>query len=197
MTAQHFKNMESGTKLTLSIVIIVWTGIFTQMSFAQDTSIDNSIAPTQAVEAWREDLLFLADQIEQLHPDPYHGTSRVDFERALGESYNRLADLTDDQVIVELMRLFGLLANSGKEGHSGVYPQSVFGMLPLLLYRFDDGWFVIEANDQHADLVGGRVTALGGTPVEDVVQAVSPLVAADNDTNLLRPRSCVLVTRIR
>jgi len=165
------------------IFFLAFFNPFIQNSFAQINS--SSIPQNSRVAAWEEDLLFLIKQIELIHPNPYHGLSRSEFQQAYTELNESLSNLEDDQIIVEMMRLFGMLASSGKEGHSGLYPQLVFGMVPIYLYQFEDGWFIVDANEDHADLIGARVNALGGTPIDDVVKAISPLIATDNDTNLL------------
>ena len=55
------------------------------------------------VEAWSEDLFFLVERFDALHPTPYHGVPREEFEETVSVLYERLPELTDDQVIVELM----------------------------------------------------------------------------------------------
>ena len=154
--------------------------IFLAQACSELVSSDESM-----VEDWREDLSYLVQQIEQIHPNLYHSLNRDDFQESYNDLYNKIPTLTEDQVIVEVMELIGLFAQSGKEGHSGVYPQAIFGMLPILLYNFEDGWFIVDANAKHSDLIGAQVLALGGTPIDEVVQALSPLIATDNDTNLL------------
>lgn len=169
--------------LSTLFIIFFSNCLFSQFSYSQ---IDNSsLSLSSNIQAWEEDLQFLVTQIEQIHPNPYHGINQAEFQQAYEELYENLPQLTDDQIIVELMRLFGLLSNSGKEGHSGVNPQLIFEMLPIYLYRFEDGWFVMNASEEYNELIGARVDALAGVPIADVVEAVSPLVAKDNDTNLI------------
>ena len=51
------------------------------------------------------------------------------------------------------------------------------GILPLQLYLFPDGLYVVGAMAPHSSLIGSRVTAIGGNPVDEVVRAAAPLVA--------------------
>jgi len=139
----------------------------------------------ERVDAWSEDLFFLVEEIDRLHPTPYHGVSQEEFEEAVSLVYERIPDLTDDQVTVELMRLFGLHGRGGKEGHCGLYPFGTFGSWPVRPYAFEEGWFVVEADAAHEDLIGARFVAIEGTPMKEVVAAVTPLSTKDNDTNLL------------
>ncbi len=137
-------------------------------------------------EAWADDLFFLVAELERLHPAPYHAVSQVEFEEAVSLVYDQIPDLTDDQIVLELMRLLGLHGSAGKEGHCGVWPGSSFGVLPIQLYGFDEGWYIVDVDSEdHASLVGARVVGIEGTPMKDVVEAVTPLISCDNETNLL------------
>ena len=134
-------------------------------------------------EAWGEDLVYLYERLQELHPDPFHSTSREEFEAALDELYGRFPELTDDQAVVELMRFVALLSRDGRDGHSGLWPIATFHSLPVRVYRFSDGWFVFQARDE--SLVGRRLVALDGTPVEEACARIRPLLTRDNDTHIL------------
>jgi hypothetical protein len=137
----------------------------------------------ERVELWTEDVLHLVEAMERMHPDLYFGVSREEFGAAVDGLLGRLAKLSDDEVAVEVMRLVALVARGGRDGHTAAF-SSAFHVLPLQLYAFDDGWFVVEADAPRADLVGARLVAVGGKPIEEVARAVAPLVTRDNDSNL-------------
>lgn len=130
-----------------------------------------------------EDVLHVVDELERLHPDPYFGVPREEFEAAVDGLLGRLEELSDDQVIVELMRLVALIARSGRDGHSGLQPGAAFHYLPVQLRRFSDGWFVVASGER--ELVGGRLVSVEGHPIEEVCRAIAPLFTRDNDTDLL------------
>ncbi len=135
------------------------------------------------VAEWCEDLLSLVDAMTAQHPDLFYSVSREEFEDAVGALYDGVADMHDDEVLVECMRLFALVSRGGKDGHSGIAPGQAAPRLPLRLYRFSDGWFVVGAATEHAQLVGARVDAIAGTPIEQAAELVRGIVSADNDMN--------------
>lgn len=135
------------------------------------------------VEAWSEDLMFLYDQIQALHPDPHHCTAPEEFDAAFDALHQALPELTDDQVTVELMRFMALLSSGGKDGHSMLSPARSFHSLPVVLYRFSDGWFVIAARDP--ELLGARLVEIEGTPIETACDRIRPLLNHDSDSDLL------------
>jgi hypothetical protein len=132
------------------------------------------------------DIRNLVTEIEQRHPNPYHSVSREEFRRAADELASRAPSLRRDQVIVGVMRLTAMLGE--RDGHSGVFPLSPiqgqrFSVYPFRLYRFPDGFYVVRAQDP--SLVGARITAIGGVPIDEVEARVRPLITRDNDWTVL------------
>lgn len=52
--------------------------------------------------------------------------------------------------------------------------------LPLLTYDFADGQYVIAAAPSHAQLLGARVVAVNGVPIQQVVERIAPIISRDN-----------------
>jgi Peptidase family S41 len=128
----------------------------------------------------------LVTELEQRHPNPYHAVSREDFHRAADDLAQRAPGLRRSEQIVGVMRLLAMLGE--RDGHTGVHPLSPvegqrLSAYPLRLYRFPEGLHVVRAEDP--SLVGARVTAIGGLPINDVEARVRPLVTRDNDWTVL------------
>lgn len=132
------------------------------------------------------DIRNLVAELEEQHPNPYHAVSREDFHHAANDLANRSPSLRRDQLVVGVMRLMAMLGE--RDGHSGVHPLSPLPgqnlrAYPLRLYRFPDGLYVARALD--ASLVGARVTAIGGVPIDVVEARVRPLITRDNEWTVL------------
>ena len=131
------------------------------------------------------DVRTLVAELERLHPQPYHAVSREAFHRAADDLAARAPGLRRNQLLVETMRLIALLGE--REGHSGIFPLDPshridLNAYPWRLWRFPDGYYVIQAADR--SLVGSRLTAVAGLPVTEVETRVRPLVTRDNDSSL-------------
>jgi hypothetical protein len=131
------------------------------------------------------DVRTLVAELERIHPDPYHSISRADFHRAADDLAARAPGLGRPELVVETMRLVALLGE--REGHSGLFPTYGGHRIPLhvfpwRLWRFPEGYFVIQATDR--SLVGARVDAVAGLPINDVEARLRPLVTRDNDLSL-------------
>lgn len=140
----------------------------------------------------------LVTELEQRHPNPYHAVSREDFHRAAEDLAARAPRLTRSEQVVGVMRLMAMLGE--RDGHSGVHPLSPIGgqrlsAYPLRLYRFPEGLYVVQAEDR--TLIGARIAAIGGIPVEEVEARVRPLITRDNEWTVLdRLPSFVVVAEV-
>lgn len=130
-------------------------------------------------EGWRYDLAFFTAEAERMHYNPWRRTTREDFHAAVAQLHERIPDLSDDQIVVELQKLACMLG----DGHSGVALDTKLTPvtpLPVAFYLFKDGLFVIDADDQHRDLIGSRVENIGGVPTDEVFVLLRQIVSHDN-----------------
>lgn len=156
--------------------------LFAALALTGCSSGERSAGPTTTGKA-AADVSYLVQRIEEIHPDPWHAISEADFKAAAMSLEGEIDGLNPDEQLVELMRLTALLGE--RDGHSGIFPldaahERTSHLYPLRLYEFSDGIFVVDAIDQ-PELVGARVVSIAGRPVEEVLDAVRPLVPADNE----------------
>jgi hypothetical protein len=102
---------------------------------------------------------------------------------------------TDDEVMVGMLRIVAQVSAAGRDGHTGAFiwgTDSAYPVhsLPLRLWIFADGLYVVDALPPYEELIGSRIEAIAGRPIEEVQAAIEPLVPRDNDETviLLTPR---------
>jgi hypothetical protein len=129
----------------------------------------------------------LLDARDTVHPNGWHGMPRAEWIAVADAVKAKAATLTDDQALVELVRLAAMPSWNGRDGHTGIFlpPGSGIHPYPVLLWRFSDGLVITAARAPYEDLVGSRITAIGGRPIADVMRLVEPLSPRDNPSNLL------------
>jgi hypothetical protein len=142
-----------------------------------------------------DDVRSLHAEMERLHPNLCHSTSREAFRAFVADVVERAPRLSRDELLVEVMRLAALPGE--REGHAGVLPldelhRTRLRLYPLRLYRFADGLFVVRAIDR--GLVGSRVVAVEGVPVAEVEAKVRPLSNRDNELSLIARLPFYLLT---
>jgi len=132
-------------------------------------------------EGWRSDLELLLRHVKRKAYDPFRLHPESDFDRIVSEASRRVSDLSDAHIVVEMMKLLALLG----DGHAGIDMARERGDLrqgiPVLLYLFQEGLFIISATPEHEDLLGARVLRFGGRDVEETLGALLPILSRDND----------------
>lgn len=136
---------------------------------------------------WSADIDALLDARDHVHPDGWHGMKRADWVVAADAVKARVPTMTDDQALVELVRLAAMPSWNGRDGHTGIFltPGSGIHPYPVRLWRFSDGLVITAARAPYEELVGSRVTAIGGRPIDDVMRLAEPLSPRDNASSLL------------
>jgi hypothetical protein len=132
------------------------------------------------VKGWQGDIDFLTQQIGLQH--------YVYRSRPLPEALRRRVEglksnvprFSDERVLVELLGVMNLLG----DGHCYILPAGARRVqsrwLPLRLYLFADGLFVIDADKGHERWVGSRVLRLGKVSAEDAMTRVADFTSRDN-----------------
>jgi hypothetical protein len=137
--------------------------------------------PTLTAEQWREDLRFMAAEMERRHANLYHSVSREAFTKAVDELHARIPNLQRNQIIVGMMRIAAMVG----DGHTRIEPRKDdrfgFPSLPLKLYLFEDGLYVRAARPDQRDLLGARIEAIGGVPVEEAMRRAGEISSRDNE----------------
>lgn len=153
-------------------------------SFAQAVNPGTAVVSQAEAEKWREDLRYMAREMEARHKNLFHTMTREQFEGAVRRLDERIPALARHQIIVELARIVALVG----DGHSNVAPtrdpKIGFRTLPVKLYLFKDGMFVRAAERGHAGLLGARVLKVGDFNVEEAVARARELVGRDNEMDV-------------
>lgn len=133
---------------------------------------------------WAYDLDFFLKEARRLHAGPDDPADAAWFADSVEALKRRVASLSDIEVFAHLFRVTVLLG----DGHSVLYPMPTEAvplppLLPASFWVFSDGVHVIEAADP--DLVGAKVLAIDGHPIEDVLAAAPPWLPKDNPMGVL------------
>jgi hypothetical protein len=152
-----------------------------------------SLAPTRGPES---DLAMLVRTLEGTHPEPYHAVDREEFFAALDAYEAALPSMTASESAVELMRIWAMLSRD-RDGHQFALPAAADDfVLPIRVYEFEGDLYVTDAREPNADLAGMRVTAIGGTPIDEVLAAVEPLVPRDGPATVPTFRPVLLLRSV-
>jgi hypothetical protein len=132
-------------------------------------------------DGWRYDLAFLARQIKRLAYAPFAIQPEAEFDRAVAELDGDIPGLTDAQILVGMMKLVRYL----DDGHARIaWPKDdkeLSRMLPVDMFLFPEGLYVIAAAPGCEHLLGARVDRIGGLTVDEAMAALDPIMTRDNE----------------
>ncbi|MGB8958292.1 MAG: hypothetical protein WCC00_04685 [Candidatus Aminicenantales bacterium] len=130
-------------------------------------------------DQWAADLDFLAKELPARHKNLFFKITPVRFQAEVAALKARIPELGRPQFLVGLARL---VATAG-DSHTSltVIPQKAF---PLKLYWFKEGICVTDTTPEYAELLNGRLAAVDGHPVEEVVRAFSGIIPHDNEAQI-------------
>lgn len=136
-------------------------------------------------EAWTKDIEYLEKRINELHYSPNHAISKTSLSNEFLKIKTNLTALSDNQIVVKLMKVIGSLGN----GHNLIIPTSptkgALKKLPVQLYQFEDGIFIIDANEGFEKWIGYKVESIGNTPINEALEKTNSVNAKDNSMQTL------------
>ena len=186
----HLLPKTAQTLLTVAFVTLLFS-----LSLGVSASAQNVLTTAQ----WRDDLKFLAERIPKAHRNAFHNISPDAFAAAVSNIDRNIPSMSNHEVVVAFARLVAMLG----DGHSRLLlpgladPMSdrpslvppedarlAFHLLPVKLYAFTDGLFVVAATPEFKGLLGAQVLQIGSHTVGEALEAVYPVVNRDNPMGL-------------
>ena len=135
--------------------------------------------PADRTEAWRSDLDYLKAEIIRLHFRYRKEALPPEFAGALDLLKVRVPQLTDSEIVTQIQKLMAQLG----DGHSMAYfffGRNALPQLPIQLYLFADGIYVVHAEGDLRPLIGARVAQIGNTDAIAALHRIEPFVSRDN-----------------
>ena len=136
-------------------------------------------------EAWIGDLNYLQKRIIEAHYALDDFISEHDFNNLFDELKSSASTLSDEQIIVEIMKIMGRLGS----GHNFIIPTtpkvSALKKLPIEFYQFKDGMFIIDAEPGYEEWIGFKIEKFGKASIEEALEKTNIVNARDNDMQTL------------
>ena len=131
--------------------------------------------PKLTKEQWHKDLAVFARELPKRHANAFHAVAHEQFDAAVKELDAGIDTASDDAIVAGLVRLAALVGDA----HTSVHLPPNWHRLALQIQPFGDEWRVTRATAATKALLGGKVTAIGGVAISDVVRRLAPLAPQD------------------
>jgi len=161
-----------------------------QMLADQPTApIPEFSSPQGRDDAWRQDIAYLRRDFPRVDRSFTPETSRK-FDSILSQTDERVPLLSDGEIAVAITRA---VATSGN-AHTRTFLMrhgNYFNRMPIRIYWFSDGLYVVKATAEFAEMLGTRLVAIGGVPIEALIVQMRDLIPG-SDTWVLYKSSYFL-----
>lgn len=132
-----------------------------------------------------EDLRFVADTIEQVHPDPFvRCGGRIRFYqrlRAIGKALP--AEMSSTDFAIELGRVTAVIG----DGHTAIHTHNAapeVASFPIEFTVIESELVVTAIQPDHAHALGERLASANGIPVSTLLERLRDFVSVDNEVAL-------------
>lgn len=140
---------------------------------------------SQDVSAWQNDLRYLQRTVHEKYSNLFYNISATDWDKAVDSLYTQIPALDNYQRLTGFIKLVARF-------HIGHTQMNTFGMhastgamqlhrYPFQLYWFNDGVYMISAEEKYASAVGGKITMIGNMKIDDALETMRPLVSYENE----------------
>lgn len=136
---------------------------------------------TDRTSQWMADITFFDDRMRQFHYNLFSHISEELWSEKINKLKSEVNNLNDVDIIFRLMQITALVG----DGHTVLVPlvsgKYQFGMCPFLTYIFDDGIYVLETRKEYQQLLGAKLIAIDGKPIDEVLQLIQTVIPSDNE----------------
>jgi hypothetical protein len=136
--------------------------------------------PSLTAQQWRADLAFLARTLPARHPKPFMKVTREQWLAAVARLDARIPSLAPDEIAVGFASLVALLGDAHTIARASDMPPG-FHALPIRLFWFVDGLYVVAATQGNESLLGLPLASVAELPVNDAAAAVTPTFVHENE----------------
>ena len=145
-------------------------------------------APVNASDAHYLSAEAAADEVRQVvsmvlehHPDPFAVTSRAAFERRADVLVAREGPISIGQQYFDLSSLLSLVADTHSQLHTMPDTPGFERTYPLRFKLFEDGLYVIAGDEHYRDIIGTRITSIGGIPADEALGRLADAAIGESD----------------
>jgi len=139
----------------------------------------------QAAESidWDYEIDLLASELADLHPDLFFRTDSASYYHSMKAVAAKAPGHSVFQVAVQLQQVLARMGDAQTMVNYHFLIEKS-GILPLELYWFEEGIFVMQCDRLYKPLLGNRLIAINGYPLETVIDSLSTLLVVDNSSVL-------------
>lgn len=132
-------------------------------------------------KGWTYDLDFLYTELKRVNPDYRDKPFPAELVCRYEDLKSKIPQLSDEEIFIGMGRMLSVL----RQGHVSMFIIPNNRYLPIHLYAFPEGIFIIDAADEHKTLIGSRVLSFGDTSAEEALRLLAEAQSIDGEMQYL------------
>ncbi len=134
---------------------------------------------SMSAERWTQDLDFLAAELPARHKNLFSVISEDEFRGRVEELRRELPSLHPDQIVARLMALVAAVGDS----HTTLGYRTQTG-IPSMTAWLKEGIYILNTTGPYKAFLFGRITAVGGKSLEDVIPRLASIIPHENEAQV-------------
>jgi hypothetical protein len=144
---------------------------------------------SQSAAEWQSDLRYLQSSVHSNYSNLFYNISAKDWDKAVDDLYLKIPDMDKYQIEAGFVKLVALFKVGHTRINTGALQQDSGDLqlhsFPYQLYRFSDGVYILRADNEYEQAVGGKVIRIGKLNTDEAVEAIRPLVNYENEQGFI------------
>ena len=128
---------------------------------------------------WLEDITYLSLELPKNHENLFFQKKKENFFKEIDILKTKISSLSDFEIKLEIAKIVASIGDA----HTSV-PLQINLLLPLELYWFSDGIYVITAPLEYKEILFCKIIKVNGIPIEEVINVLSSIISYENEAYL-------------
>ena len=136
---------------------------------------ENTTDNTDRNHKWIEDIDFLASQLPKKHANLFFCCKEEHFFSEIQALKNKVPKISSYEICIEISKIIAAF----RDAHtSALLPVNL--LLPIEVYWFNEGIYIISAIEKYRELENLRITHVDGLEIHKFIKTLSKIISYEN-----------------
>lgn len=142
-----------------------------------DSTENNNRSKKITNQQWIDDLNFIINKLDSVHPYPYFNISKEQFVVECKKVRELIPQSSDNEILIEFHKLIAMI----NDGHTRFLGNKLTGKwYPIRIEQFSDGFFITAADIKYEYYIGLKVIRVNDVPIDSAFNLLINITSGDN-----------------
>lgn len=154
--------------------------IFTNVILLHFLVLTSSFSQSKDIIDWKTDLEYLKTELPIMHSNLFFQVSQAEYNAAIENLKEQSGTISNEAMYIKIQQLLVRLGDSHTTtGFISKLPEKY---LPIVLYVFDEGIFIVGVKDIDESIMGNKLISINGHPLNSIIDSLKTLYVAENES---------------